>query len=221
MRSLLFFCLVVLVFGCIKDRSFPVPVIVAPPPPLGSYGLNSLIINEFIAAACKSSEVSSGACKGIVQGYYMPTESRNGKWVELYNPGDTAIRFSSGNWFLTDDTTNKDKYQIPSGQKPIPSKGFLLICNDGTDNPVSSDTSLHASFSTARYGGDIALYYRKISAGPDTSFILVNSVSYVKGAVQVPEYDSTARHISYGRTPDGNGGSFVRFTKASPGKSNQ
>jgi len=221
MRIRHFFVVACLFFGCVKDRTFPVPVINNPPPPEGRYGLNSLIINEFIAAACKSSEVSSGACKGIVQGYYIPTESRNGKWVELYNPGDTAIRFSGGNWFMTDDTTSKDKFQIPTTQKPIPAKGFLLICNDGTDVPVASDTALHASFSTARYGGDIALFYRKISAGPDTTFILVNSVSYVKGAVQVPEYDSTARHISYGRTPDGNGGSFVRFTKASPGKSNQ
>lgn len=205
-------------FSCIQDRIFPYEEVQNPKAEIGEYGINSILINEFVSSACKSSEVNNGSCHSIISAFYTPTESRNGKWIELYNPADTAINLGSGQWFLTDDTVQKDLFRLPKGTL-IQAKDMLIICCD--DFPQQpGDQLIHAPFSLGRYSGDIGLYYKSWT-GTDSIMVLVNHIHYVAGASKVPSYDSTARHISYGRYPDGNGGNFLRLGKATPGKSNQ
>lgn len=211
--------LVLLLFtGCVEDRFFPTREIFIPQPEKGKYGINSILINEFIASACRSSEVNSNGCLGIVSTFYSPTESKNGKWVELFNPGDTTVNLGTGQWFITDDSTKKDKFRLPKNTK-IEAKSHLIICCDNSTTQ-HTDMQIHAPFSMGRYSGDIGLYFKE-KTGSDSVFITVNHLHYVVGAWQVPGYDSTARHISYGRYPDGNGGQFVRLSKATPGTANK
>lgn len=203
--------------SCIEDRLFPVKQVEIPKSESGKYGINSVLINEFIASACKSSEVSNGSCKDIISTFYTPTESRNGKWIEIYNPGDTAILLGSGQWYLTDDTLEKSKFLIPDGTK-VGAKDYLLICCDNSPGFLA-DRQIHTNFSLSRYAGDVAIYY-KTKVDADSVYLKVNEIQYVSASPQIPAYDSTARHISYGRQPDGNGGPLNRLSKATPGKPN-
>lgn len=222
MKKQVFAAVGLLLFACVEDRLLPekpAPIVEVPLSPAYEYGRNSLLINEFIASACKGSEVADGSCLAKVSAVYSPIESRNGKWIELYNPGDTALSFASGNWFVTDDTSSKSKFQIPKNHKPVPPKGLAIICTDNSP-AMPGDSLIHAPFSMARYSGHVAVFYRKVKSPGDTAFLLVDELEYIKNAVQVPLYDSTARHISYGRKPDGNGGALIRLSNATPGKTN-
>ena len=119
-----------------------------------------LRINEFMAS--NATEVVD------------PDFGENADWVEIYNAGYAPADLSG--YYLTDNLSNPDKWQIPS-KTIIPSKGFLLIWTDGMD------TLLHASFKLAMEGEEIGL----VSPG----LTLIDSVRFI--------HQST--DISYGRKP--------------------
>jgi gliding motility-associated-like protein len=50
-------------------------------------------------------------------------------WVEFYNPGATAANLTG--FFLSDDATNPDKWEIPAGFT-VPANGYRLILISGT-----------------------------------------------------------------------------------------
>lgn len=57
--------------------------------------------------------------------YHPGFEGESGDWIELYNPGNSAVQ-SSG-WILRDDNDDTE-FVLP--ESSIPSKGFLVLCQN-------------------------------------------------------------------------------------------
>jgi hypothetical protein len=72
-------------------------------------------------------------------------------WIELKNTG--AVAENIGGWYLTDDSTNLTKWQIPAGTT-IAAGGHLVIFAS-SKNLVGSE--LHTNFSLSNAGEDLAL----------------------------------------------------------------
>lgn len=116
-------------------------------------------------------------------------------WVEIRNPGTSAV--DMGGMYLTNDLSNKTKWQIPSGVS-IPAGGCLLFWADG----MTSKGSRHTSFTLDSAGGSIGLYDID-GATP------VDSVSY----------GSQITDISTGRYPDTTG-AWSLMLSPTPGTAN-
>ena len=71
-------------------------------------------------------------------------------WVELYNPGDTAVNLEG--WYLSDANRNLRKWAFPAVS--IPAKGYLIVFLSGKE---SNESELHANFSLTE-GETIKLY---------------------------------------------------------------
>ena len=102
----------------------------------------SVFINEWMAD-------NSGAVIDLADG-------NNEDWFELYNSGGSTV--SLGGYFLTDELTNKTKFQIPPGVT-IPPYGHLLVWadNETAQNGINTG-DLHANFSLAKSGDSIGLF---------------------------------------------------------------
>lgn len=120
---------------------------------------------------------------------------QNSDWVELYNSLDDTVDIS--NWYLTDNLSKPDKWQIPFGVKIPPGK-FLVIWADGKDTVINN---VHTNFNFSADGEEIGLF--------DSNLIFVDSVIYSNQNVD----------ISYGRKPDGND-LWNLFINPTPGNSN-
>ena len=144
----------------------------------GSTLSGQVVINEILASNT-----------GIV---IDPDYNESSDWVELYNMGTSTVDLSG--YFLTDNLSNKIKWQIPSGTA-IPAKGFLVIWTDGYNS------GLHTSFKLSASGEEIGLF------NPDT--LMLDSLIF--GLQEV--------NISMGRTSDGEA-SWSYFTTSTPGRSN-
>ncbi len=102
----------------------------------------SVIINEWMAD-------NAGAVADPADGNFED-------WFELYNPGSNTV--SLGGYFLTDELTNKFKFQIPPGVT-IPPFGYLLVWadNETAQNAINTG-DLHVNFSLAKSGDSIGLF---------------------------------------------------------------
>jgi hypothetical protein len=122
-------------------------------------------------------------------------------WFEIYNPGDDSIDL--GGYFLTDDLTELDQFEIPSdGKYTIPAKGFLLVWADKEEEQNASDASaLHVNFALSKDGETIAL------VASDGS--VIDSVTF--GAQSTDQ--------SEGRVPDG--GTTISAMESTPGAANE
>lgn len=101
-------------------------------------------------------------------------------WVELYNTNDFEVDLSD--FYLTDDSSSLDKWQIPTGTI-IAENGYLIIwCDNDVD-----DGPLHASF--------------KLSSGGESAILSNNSLSIVD---QV-DFGTQTTDMGYARVPNGTG----------------
>ena len=120
-----------------------------------------------------------------------PDNGEFNDWLELYNPGNSAISLSG--WRLSDND-NSAEWFIPAGTT-IAAKGFLLIWADG------SGTGLHTSFSLSADGEQLSLYN---AAGSKVDDIV---------------FPAQLTDVSMGRQTDG-GAPWGYFSKGTPGTSN-
>jgi hypothetical protein len=123
---------------------------------------------------------------------YDPDYYNFSGWIELYNKGNTSVNV--GGHYLSDDLSNKFKWQIPAGTS-IPSLGYLLIWCD------KKGTTLHTNFSLDRDGEDIIL--------SNSSKVQLDQINFPKQYV----------NISYGRTSDG-GNTWGYLSKPTPNLKN-
>jgi len=162
-------------YGSVTDgESDPRGILPAPTP--GTANADAIasavvLINEWMA--------SNTASSGIAD----PADSRFQDWFELFNPGARAVNLDG--WYLTDNPTNRFKFQVPSGYA-VPPRGFLLVWADEEpeqNQPERPD--LHVNFKLSQEGETIVL------SRPDGS---------VSDAV---EFGPQTENVSQGRSPDG------------------
>ncbi len=115
-------------------------------------------------------------------------------WIEIYNSGGEKIDLSGMG--LSDRLSEHGKWKFPSGAK-IGGGEYLLVWCDGLDE--FKDGELHASF---KLGNE------------DDGIVLTDKNGGVIFSVPI---ERPGRDISCGRAEDG---SYVLFTKPTPGKKN-
>ncbi|MBR3980016.1 MAG: Ig-like domain-containing protein [Bacteroidales bacterium] len=147
----------------------------------------NLYVNEFLAS--NSTDVLS-------------ENNKHEDWIEIYNGGSSTIDLAG--LYLSDDTTNLEKYKIPYGSMDktrIPSKGYVLFWADNEPQ----DGALHLPFKLDRSEGVIILS-QKSSSGAMT-------------VIDKIRYSQQNTDVSYGRYPDGNS-NLIIFTQTTPNASN-
>ena len=103
----------------------------------------------------------------------------------MTDAGLNAGTVDLGGYYLTDDLTNRFKYQIPSGYW-IPSGGHLLVWADNDPNQnTNTSADLHVNFKLAAGGDEIGLFAADAAA-----------IDTVRFGVQT-------NNLSQGRYPDG------------------
>lgn len=145
----------------------------------------SLVINEVMA--------SNRSTKADPQGQYDD-------WIEIYNDGSVSV--DAGGLYLTDDSENPAKWQIPATDPALTTiapGGYLLIWADED----TEAEGLHANFRLSAGGEELCLF----DADGAT---LIDSIAF-------PELPAD---LSYGRSPDG-AGDWRYFVAATPGEANQ
>lgn len=171
---LIYFLISILIFSCTEDRDLldntnqgqnPNP---NPDPNPLTIQAGVLKINEFVA-----------------RGSTNPNEfGSNEDWFEIYNPNDEALTLEQGKWFVTDDLTDQEKFEVPISVT-IPAKGFLVIwCDNATGG-----NDIHATFGLSGGGEEIGIYYKQ----DDNSMLEIDSYTY----------GSQTDGVSEGRSPDG------------------
>lgn len=84
-----------------------------------------------------------------------------GGWIELYNPTDTPIELD--NIFITDDSENSFKFQLPDFFGDVPAKGYRNIWFDHNeaDGEYGPEAYKQVPFNLDAEGGTIYLYDAK------------------------------------------------------------
>ncbi|MCA9735642.1 MAG: CotH kinase family protein [Deferribacteres bacterium] len=137
-----------------------------------------ILINEFMAA--NQSTINN------------PVLNEYSDWIELFNAGDSLVHL--GGWYLTDDLSVPDKWQIPASTTIRP--GWrLFFWSDG------EDFDKHTNFKLDKAGEQIGLF--TMDGQP----------------VDTLTYGEQRSDISYGRYPDG-GEEFVYFDQPTPSSDN-
>ncbi len=145
-----------------------------------------VIINEFSAANFDS-----------FQDNYDEYED----WVELYNSGTSTVDLSG--YFLSDETNELQKWQIPSGVT-IPANGHLLIWCSNRDE-VSTSGDVHAGFKITQTKGSEDIVLSNPMGMPLDS-----------NKIDMPNQ----RGHSWGRATDGDASGWYIFTNPTPGTAN-
>lgn len=150
---------------------------------LRAQGPQSILVNEVMASNASGIQAPQGSEED---------------WVELYNPGGSAIDLHG--WWVSDDAAMPHKHALvsPDGDLVVPAHGFLLLWADGS----AASGARHLNFGLSASGDLVYL------TGPDGTTV-VDAVSF--GAQHTD--------ISYGRQTDGAGG-FRYFQEPTPAASN-
>ncbi len=104
-------------------------------------------------------------------------------WIELYNKSANPINI--GGYYLSDNPTNLDKWQIPTGTN-IPAFGYVIFWADED----SSQGPMHANF--------------KLSASGETLLLMNNNLQMID-SVNIGQQTTD---LGYARVPNGTG-SFI------------
>ena len=171
--------------GCAKDRLFETDIPVGNNPPIDSSNVvGGLMLNEVVSSgATLISELGPG-----------------GDWFEIYNPKTIACTLAAGKWFVTDDLTEPEKYELPAITINALSR-VIVFCDDS--NKVI--TQIHTNFKLSSAGDKLGIFYK---SGNNT--VIVDSVSF--GAQGADEASA--------RIPDGSP-NWVFPVVPTPGESNQ
>jgi hypothetical protein len=116
-------------------------------------------------------------------------------WIELYNAGSTAVSLSG--WYLSDDSTEATKWQIPGGVV-ISAGGFLRIWTSGRNE--YSGGHLHAGFKLTQTKNNPEFV---VLANPSGTIVDLREITVI-----------TKLGHSYGRIQNGSG-SWGVFTSPS------
>lgn len=147
----------------------------------------NLYINEFLTS--NSTDIVNDA-------------NKHEDWIEIYNGGNASVDLAG--LYLSDDSTNLTKYQIPYGyasKTTVTPQGFILFWADKT----SEDGPLHLPFKLDRSEGVIILSQKNAQG----TFSTIDKIRYTQQNTDV----------SYGRYPDGTSNMII-FTQTTPNATN-
>ena len=174
--------LVLLLFGCTKDIDFSPQQIESSRIPCDSI---TIAINEFVARG--SNDVPPGSIEGE-------------DWFELINNTDLDFNIAEGEWFVSDDNANLEKFGLPACS--LASKGLKLIWCSGLDGEIEGE--IHTNFKLS--GSGDALY---LSAKQSGTIQVVDSIIF----------GEQSSGLSYGKKPNACG-LWKNFTNTTPGRLN-
>ena len=83
-----------------------------------------------------------------------PVGGVDGDWLELRNT--TSQPIDIGNWFLSDDEFQRQKYQFAAGTI-VPANGYLIVTENGDFGSASGDPGSLVPFELSRHGDSIYL----------------------------------------------------------------
>jgi hypothetical protein len=135
------------------------------------------------ACCCQGGIIVSEFLADNVTGAEDENDSRQ-DWVELYNSGVDTV--SLNGWWLSDDATNKAKWQFPNVS--IAAGDTLLVWASGKNRRVPGQP-LHTNFSLAKSGEYLGLHKPGTVAG---TMEVVDEYA--------PYYPAQATDVSYGRS---------------------
>lgn len=146
-------------------------------------GTGLLVINEAVSSN---------------NGTITDTDDDTPDWIEIYNPGNTAINLEG--FGLSDDDANLLQWVFPNIS--LDAKQHLLVFASGKDlTALCVPSCLHTNF--------------KISAGGETILLTQNDGTLLD-RIETGELDT---NVSVGRYPDG-ASDFYLFETPTPGTSN-
>ncbi len=115
------------------------------------------------------------------QGGLRDEDGDSPDWIEIHNPGPTAVNL--GGWFLSDDPTTPAKWAFPSPQVLAP--GAYLVVFASSKNRATAGAELHTNFKLDPQGESVLLtkpdgatVVSALEAYPE----LRTNVSYGRGA---------------------------------------
>lgn len=115
-------------------------------------------------------------------------------WVELYNPGSSAVALSG--YYLSDDAADPQKWQFPSTAPSVPAGGVVRVICSGAD--IIFGVWIHTSF--------------KLTQCKPDGIILSNPGGSMVDSVQLRRNQD---NHSWGRNPDG-ASSWAVYTTPTP-----
>lgn len=121
-----------------------------------------------------------------------PTFNEYADWLEIYSAEDTTVDISG--FYLTDDFSEPQKWQIPSGSRINPGSSILFWAD-------AKDEARHTNFKLSKSGGEISLLTNDLQ--------LIDSVHYAEQQMD----------ISFGRYPNGSE-NWYYFDQPTPETSN-
>jgi uncharacterized protein (TIGR03437 family) len=107
-------------------------------------------LRPFLNTQALASDVRLNEVITVNNGSFKDEAGDADAWLELYNPGPGPVTLT--NFYLTDDTANPTKWQVPA--RTLADGAFLTLWLDAETN--EGDT--HASFKPAATGGKLYLY---------------------------------------------------------------
>lgn len=161
-------------------------------------GILSAVLLLLLFTGCKSNALPRLCIGEVVSdngGSLTDAAGGTPDWVELFNPGDTALDISG--YGLSDDHKNIKKFVFPAGTT-VEAKGCLVVYLVGASG-TATEGALCAPFALSKNGE--YLY-------------LTNASAALLQQLTIPEL---ATDISYARRKDG---SYGYSDQASPGKEN-
>lgn len=112
--------------------------------------LETLEQRAMLAAQPIITEFLASNSDGILDGNGVTSD-----WIEIYNAGDTAIDLED--WYLTDDQTDRTKWEFPDSTESILDAGeYLIVFASGNGVPDPSG-NLHTNFRLSSGGEYVAL----------------------------------------------------------------
>lgn len=136
-----------------------------------------------------------------VGGDLHPTTGKAEDWFELLNESSMTVDLS-GYWVVDSQTDNACR--IPDGVTLSPGKCLRVWTGSELVLGVNADGSINATFGLSKSGDAVALQT------PDRTTELDRVT-----------FDAQVSNVSQGRWPNGASGSWVSFTKPTPGKPNR
>ncbi len=122
-------------------------------------GIVDLIGNPFAASGWNVTRSAAGAGSLVITEFaainasgFLDEDGDNEAWIEIHNPGPTAVNLSG--WSLTDDAGVPGKWMFPN--RSVAAGSYLVVFASGKDRrPVSGE--LHTNFKLGTAGGYLAL----------------------------------------------------------------